>query len=97
MIFGRIAEETIKRLLNLRQIALNFTPDLTDQQLFLSLPGHFIEQRNTGIIRRRTTGNAGIQTRYHQVDLLRKISSQPLEALLSILQEQDGRRHFHRD
>ena len=83
--FSRIAEEAIQRLLDLSQIILNLTPDLANQEFFLSAPRHFIEQRNPGIIGRRFARYAGVQAGNHQVNLLGKIGSQALETLLSVL------------
>ena len=94
---GRIAEKHVERLLDLGQIALDFLADLTDQQTLLRPSGHFIERRQLLVARHRFTGDAGIQARNHQIDLLGEVGSQTLEALLGILQQQDRRGDFHGD
>ena len=40
---GGVAEECVKRLLDLCQIVLDFAGDLANQQFFLGSPGHFVE------------------------------------------------------
>ena len=96
MALFRVAEETVKRLLDLRQVVLNFTCNLTDQQFFLGAPGHFVEQRQFFIAASRLAGDAGVQASNHEVDLLRKIHPETAEILLGILQQQNGGRDFHR-
>ncbi len=93
---GWVAEENIEGLLDLGQTVLNLPTNLPDQQLFLRLPRHFVEERNR-LVARRTTRDASVQTGDHEVNLLREIGAQSPEVFLSILQEEDGRRHFHGD
>ena len=83
MSLGRIAKEGIERLFDLRQVVLDFPADLTDQQLFLGAPCHFVEQRDAFVGGGRLAGDAGIQTGHHQVDLLGEVGAQALETLLA--------------
>ena len=67
---GWVAEENIEGLLDLGQTVLNLPTNLPDQQLFLRLPRHFVEERNR-LIARRTTRDASVQTGDHEVNLFR--------------------------
>ncbi len=94
--FFRIAEEAVKRLFDLRQVVLDFTGNLTDQQFLLGAPRHFVKQRQFFIAAGRLAGDAGVKTGNHEVDLLREIRSEAAEILLGILQQQNGGSDFHR-
>ena len=91
----RVTEEGVEHLLDLRQIALNLLRHLTNQQFFLRLARHFVEQRNFRTGLRRRSGNTGVDARHGDIDLIGKIAPQALEILLRILRQQDGRGDFH--
>ena len=93
---GRVAEKGIERLFDLGQIVLDFPGHLTNEQLFLG-PAHHLVQPRHALFFRQTAGNAGIQTGDHDVDLAGEIGTELAEMRLGILQQQNGRRHFHAD
>ena len=91
----RVAEEGIERLLDLGEVGLDLACDLTDEELLLGPPRHLIEKRQLFRAAQRTAGDACMQACDHQIDLLREICAEAVEILLRILQQQNGRRHFH--
>ncbi len=93
---GRVAEEGIERLLDLAQIALDLARHLGNQQFFLRPAGHFVEQRHAFVGRDRHARYTGLQPRDHQIDLAREIDAEALEVFMRVLQQQNGRCHFHR-
>ena len=90
-----ITEESIENLLDLAEVALDFLGDLADQQFFLCLARHLVEQRNFGVCLRHLAGNAAVDPGNGNVYLVREIAAQTQEILLRILREEQAGGHFH--
>ncbi len=91
-----IAEEAIEGLLDLRQVVLNLSGNLADQQFFLHLTRHLVEQWQLGFWWQRRAGDAGTNPLDHDVDLMRKAAVEVLNISLCALGQQDGGGGFHR-
>ena len=92
----RIAEETVEHLLDLHQIALNLLRHLPDQQLFLRLARHFIEQGDLGTRLRSVSCDTTMNARNRHVHLVREIAAKLPEIHLRVLGQQDGGGNLHR-
>ena len=92
---GRVTEEAVEDLFDLNKIALDFLGDLSDQQLFLRLPGHLVEQGNLRTGWRQIACDAAVNACNGDVHLMREIVAESLEVLLRVLRQEDSRRNFH--
>ena len=90
-----LAEKGVQNLFDLDEIVLDFRGNLTDQQFFLSLPRHFIEQGNFRTGLRRIAGDAGMDPRDGDIYLVGKISAQVLIISLRVLGQQNCRGNLH--
>ena len=82
-------------MLDLDKIALDFLGDLPDQQLFLRLPGHLVEQGNLRTGWRQIACDAAVNACNGDVHLMREIVAESLEVFLRVLRQEDSRRNFH--
>ena len=90
-----IAEKTVKDLLDLGKITLNFFGHLPDQQFFLGQTRHLVEERYLRTQMGGGSGETAMDSRNRDIDLMSKIVAKPLQIVLSILCEQNRRCHLH--
>ena len=91
-----VAEETVKHLLDLREVALNFLGYLADEQFFLGLARHLVQRRHFGTGLGRIVGEEAVQTRHHHINLVSEVAAKAGEVFLSVLGEKDRCGDLHR-